>query len=138
MIFDINNLLSDAQGITASTTSTNVMADADGLGQVDDAALLVAVVEDFAGLTSLTVTLEDSADGTSFDTVLQTAAIPVASLKTGYRFKLNRIPIGVRSHVRLRYTVGGANASAGKITAALTPMLDTPYDVSTMVGGAAA
>lgn len=135
MIFDKNSLLSDAQAITASTASTNVLSNADGLGQADDAALLIAVVEDFASNTDLTVTLEDSSDGVTYEPVLMTAAVPVTSLKVGYRFKLNRVPVGIRSFVRLSYTVGGLDATAGKITAALTPVLDSPFTQDQMVGG---
>ena len=52
--------------------------------------------------------------------VAQTAAIPVASLKAGYRFPLSGFPVGTSERfVRLNYVVAGT-MTAGTITAAVT------------------
>jgi hypothetical protein len=126
MIIDKQNLFSEDQAVTASAVSTNVIdLGAEGTGtpspNLKDAELFVQVTEAFATLTSLTVALQtDSAEGFgTVETVLQSAAIPVASLLVGYKFKLRGLPEGLSRYVRLNYTVAGSNASAGKIFAGL-------------------
>lgn len=136
MIFDSTNLFSDAQAITETAASTNVI----DLGETDTPKhaanaitrdmgkgrpidLRIQVVEDFATLTSLVVGVEtDSAEGFgSAVTILSSPAIPVADLKAGYVFPIQWLPRGVASrYVRLYYTVAGSDATAGKVTAGLT------------------
>lgn len=133
MIFDSTNLFSDKQAITASAASTNVIdtgardtpkhavnAITRDLGKGKPIDMRVQVTTDFATLTSLTVTVEtddDEAFG-SADTVLETQAIPVASLVAGYVFPIQVVPRGtLKRYVRLNYTVGGSNATAGAVTA---------------------
>lgn len=137
MIFDSTNLFSDAQAITATAASTNIIdfgatdtpkhaANAItrdmGKGRMID--LRAQVVTAFATLTSLTVAVQTAADGdeafASPTTIIQTAAVPVASLLPGYVFAITAIPRGsVGRYLRLNYTVGGASATAGAVTAGL-------------------
>ena len=142
MIFDKQSLLSDAQAITATAVSTNVI-DLQAMGTVprqgaalardefagDCVPLLVQVVEGFATLTSLTITLEcsDNSDLSSSTVVATSPAIPAASLKAGYRWNLDEPPEGVtKRYLGLRYTVGGSNATAGKVTAGFVAGRSTP------------
>jgi hypothetical protein len=84
--------------------------------------LLIQVTENFATLTSLTVTIEtdDNEAFSSATTIATTQAVPVASLTAGYIFQITALPIRLTERfVRLRYTVGGSNATAGKITAGI-------------------
>lgn len=123
MLLDYENLYSNAQAITADAVSTNVVdhGDAKDKGPGREMELLIQVVEDFATLTSLTVSLQtDTVEGFGSPTTLQTsAAIAAASLKAGYTFKL-RIPYeGLERFTRINYDVTGSNATAGKITAGL-------------------
>lgn len=135
MILDRQTMFSDQQAITATAVSTNVY-DFGATGTVvgQSAALsydhgsggyiplLIQVTEAFATLTSLTVTVEtDDNEAFSSATIIATTqAIPVATLVAGYVFQLTAIPIrSAERFIRLRYTVGGSNATAGKITAAV-------------------
>ena len=136
MIFDSTNLFSDAQAVTASAASTNVIdlgatqtpkhAANDitrDIGKGSPIALRIQVVTDFATLTSLVAgiqvdTVENFASPT---TVLSSPAIPVADLVAGYVFPLQWVPrSSAQRYMRLFYTVAGSNASAGAITAGFT------------------
>lgn len=135
MIFDATNLFSDAQAITASAASTNVIdfgatgtpkhaanALSRDLGKGRKLDFTARVVEDFATLTSLTLVIQGSVDAafSSPVTIATSAAIPAASLVAGYVFPLPVIPRGASyRYMRTYYTVGGSNATAGKITAGL-------------------
>lgn len=131
MLLDKENLFSDAQAITATAVSTNVVdlgtAKDHGPGEVLN--LLVQVTENFATLTSLTVALQtDTVEGFgSVEVVAQTAAIAAAALKAGYEFKLAIPRQGLKRFLRLNYTVGGSNATAGKITAGVVPSLEQSF-----------
>jgi hypothetical protein len=141
MLLDENTLFSDDQAITATAASTNYMdtgaratvpgapaALGGSLGGANDIPLLVQVTEDFATLTSLTISIETD-DNTSFSsakTVAATHAIPAADLVAGYIAPLTRIPHTVTErYVRLKYTVGGSNATAGTVTASVVTGLQT-------------
>lgn len=123
MILDSNTLFSNAQAVTASAGSTNAV-DAGikrDIGGGRPLEVFAQVVQDFATLTSLRVSLQTSDDALfgSPITLQQTDAIPVASLKSGTKFALSTLPKGCKRYLRLYYTVTGTNATTGKITAGL-------------------
>lgn len=135
-ILDLNLLLSENQAITATAISTNViewplMGTVPGesaaltprnLGEGIDLPILVQVTEDFATLTSLTITFETSAAANlGSSTVLYSSpAIPVASLVAGYKLPIRWMPDATMlRYFGLRYTVGGSNATTGRITASV-------------------
>jgi hypothetical protein len=133
MILSNQDIFSDAQAITATAASTNIIDLQQGRNAVrcscragPDVAkggveipLDVRVVTTFATLTSLAVSVEIAADGDaafgSPTTIASSAAIPAATLVAGYQFPFPaRIPEGVNArYVRLKYTVAGSNATAG-------------------------
>ena len=140
MIFDTQILFSDAQAVTTTAASTNVVDlgangtvsnGSDGgaapltkdMGKGMKVPLRIQVVENFATLTSLRVavqvdTVENFASPT---TVLETEAVPVADLTTGYVFALDSFPLKTdQRYVRLNYSVTGPAATAGRITAGVT------------------
>lgn len=136
MIFDKSHKLSDAQAVTATAISANVIEWGDNgtiygdsgaipreKGEGYPVPLLVQVVENFAGNTSLTITLEqaDNAGLSAGAEVLwSSGAIPVAKLKAGYQVPTKFLPRGVsKKYLGLRYAVGGSNATAGKVTAGI-------------------
>jgi hypothetical protein len=142
MILDATLLFSENQAVTATAISENVIqfpangivpyeaaAIARNLGAGDHIPLLIQVTEAFATLTSLTITIETSAAAglTSATVLASSGAIPVASLIAGYRPTFTRVlPDGLLlPFLGLRYTVGGSNATAGKITAALGTEVNT-------------
>lgn len=136
MIFSKNQLFSDDQAITATALSTNVI-DLGAKGTPHGAAAAlngdvgignpipidIRVTEDFATLTSLTVTVEVSAnsDMSSSTVLFSSGAIAAAALVEGYRVKCTVVPEGAnKRYLGIRYTVGGSNATAGKIHAGIS------------------
>jgi hypothetical protein len=136
MIIDNTLVLSDHQAVTATAASTNVwdlLAQGTPQGWLTaygrdmgegarSIPLLVEVTTTFATLTSLTVTIEtdDNSAFSSATTVYTSGAVVAATLVAGYKFNLQRVPNGVlEEFVRLKYTVAGSDATAGKIFAAV-------------------
>ncbi len=135
MILNANEIFSENQAVTDTAISTNVLefpdngtpygetaAIARNLGAGDEVPLLIQVTEDFATLTSLTITLETSAAAalTSSTVLFSTGAIAAADLVAGYATSIRWLPdTETLKYLGLRYTVTGSNATAGKITAAL-------------------
>lgn len=133
MIFDAQTKFSTAQAITAAAASTNIIdlgaagipygasaALSRDLGVGGEVPLRIQVVEKFLTLTNLKVAVQTSVDEafTSPITVLETEAIPVASLLAGYQFNIDRFPLKTANrYVRLYYTPTGTTATAGKVTA---------------------
>lgn len=135
MLSDALGTLSNSQAVTASAASTNYIdlgatgtpplhsvALARDIGRGPRVPIRIQVTEDFATLDTLTVALQVD-DNSSFSTpktVLSSGAIALASLVAGYAFNLDYIPKGTdERYMRLYYTVGGSNATAGKIWAAI-------------------
>jgi hypothetical protein len=118
MILDADLVFSNKQAITATAESTNALdlgAAGDAIGQ--ELTIHVVVDTAFATLTSLTVSLETSTDGSTWTTVLSGPAVARASLTKGANIFCVRVPQGLSRYVRMKYTVGGSNATAGKVTA---------------------
>ena len=132
MLFDKQNQFSDAQAITSSAASTNVIDMTGTLKEVAFATpmpLRIQVVEDFATLTSLEIkvqTATDSAFTTPVD-LATTGTIGVDTLKKGYVAPINFIPKGNKGYMRLYYSVTGTAATAGKITAGIIAGQDNSY-----------
>lgn len=138
MIFSAQQKFSEAQAVTATARSTNVI-DLGAPGTPYDAAaalnqdigkgakipLLVQVVEDFATLTSLTIAIETGSADT-LGTVIASQTIAVADLVAGKQFSVDVLPQQVAErYLGLRYTVTGTTATAGKITAGITMGVQT-------------
>ncbi len=137
MIMDATTLFSNAQAVTATVASANIV-DLGATGTIYGAAaaitrdigkgasvpLKVSVVESFNNLTSLTVSVEtdDNAGFASLRTVWTSPAYPLADLATGARLLLpDSIPLGTdERYVRLKYTVAGTAPTLGKVTAGVT------------------
>jgi hypothetical protein len=136
MILDQQSLFSDAQAITASANSSNVIDTLpggqntkSGIGDGQDISLFAQVGTAFATLTSLNVQLvsaDDSALSVNPIVHYDSGAIPVASLTAKARVVGLDLPYGkYRRYVGLKYVVTGTNASAGTITAGLVEDLQT-------------
>lgn len=132
MLLDIETLFSDAQAITATAASTNVILMAKG--QLKEVAfgtpmpLLIQVVEDFEGGTSIKFAVQTSAteNFASVTTLAETAAISVAELKAGYRAPINYVPKGNKGYMRIYYTVVGT-PTKGKIDAGIVAAFDNSF-----------
>lgn len=145
MIIDLQSTFSGAvasdgtrtgQAVTATAISTNVIdlrAPGTGPAVVDEGVmhdelyLVVQTLTAFATLTSLTITLESATDaGLTTGAVVHysTGAILAAALTANTRLAAIRLPSGgYKRYLGLRYTVGGASATAGTLFAFLTPGL---------------
>lgn len=137
MILDQQNIFSDKQDLAVAAgnhLSSNVVdvgksgdhprggVPVNDPGRGGGAPILIQVVEDFVGGTSVKVQFvnDDDPEMSAPTVVTETAVIPVAQLKAGYRFKLDRIPEGTRKrYAALRYVTDGT-FTAGKITAGVT------------------
>lgn len=132
MIFDQQTLLSDAQAVTATAASTNVLdlgpiktGIVRDIGKGKQIPLLVQVVEAFAaaGAATLTVSLQvdDNEAFASAKTVWTSPALALADLKPGFVVVPEYIPRGTNErYMRLNYAVATGPMTAGKITAGVT------------------
>lgn len=126
MYLDKENLFSDEQAVTVSAASTNVIdlgaegADVNSPNE-KNAEVFAQVVEDFAALTSLKVTIQHATDAAFTTPVVayESTAILAAALVAGYKFPLSGLPAGLNRYLRIYFTVAGDDATAGKITSGL-------------------
>lgn len=138
MIVDKSVQFSDEQAVTVTAASTNVI-DLGALGITPYGGaqlrhnvgvgktipLLIQVVEDFATLTSLKVSVEsDSASNFPSPKEILSETILVADLQAGYVSVIDKLPRIKERFIRLKYTVNGADATAGKITAGIALAVD--------------
>jgi hypothetical protein len=137
MIFDATTLFSNAQAITATSASTNIIdlgatgtvfggatAIARDVGKGREVSMRASVVESFNNLTSLSIGIETD-DNTAFasaKTVWTSPAYTLAELATGAKLLLpDELPVGTdERYLRLKYTVAGTAPTLGKITAGVT------------------
>lgn len=129
MILDEQALFSDKQEITATTVSTNVIKVNGDIGKGEPVEILAQVVEKFAGLTSVALTVQtcDTESG-SYEDLVSTGAIPVANLVAGYRFPIKFLPVGIKKFLRLNYTVVG-EGTGGAITAGIVDGSNEGYHI---------
>ncbi len=132
-VMDRTGQFSDAQAVTATAASTNVI-DLGATGTpygasaplareigVDGAPLVVTVVESFNNLTSLTITMQVD-DNPAFSSPVTTYVSPtytLANLQAGAKYLLpDAFPVGTNErYVRLLYTPAGTAPTLGRITA---------------------
>lgn len=119
-ILDAALMFSNAQAVTATAVSANVVdlgVDRDiGIGEPIYLASQVGTA--FAGLTSLTVTLQTSADNSTWTDLNSSGAIPVAELTAGAQPVRVVVPSRTERYLRVNYTVVGTG-TAGTITTSL-------------------
>lgn len=134
MIIDSQLEYSDAQAVTASAASTNIvdhgLGDA-GVGE-DVMHLVIQCTETATAVGSATVTFTLQTDGDSAfgsaTSVLATAAIAVADLVAGARVAAFRLPAGMERYSRVYYTVATGPLTAGKFDAVLVK--DVPNNIA--------
>ncbi|SME88454.1 Bbp16 family capsid cement protein [Desulfovibrio gilichinskyi] len=119
MYLDKELCFCEKQSIVGNAISENVIYVGEDCGSGNTVKLKVFVDgEACAGLTDLRVALQGSEDDSFglYDTIFESGAIPVASLTKGYNFPLPSLPVKHKAFVRLSLTVGGSDATAGKIS----------------------
>ena len=129
MIIDKFLQVSNAQAVTSSAASTDVI-DAGAtknasIGRDIGAGDMYMVftcseAATAAGAATVTFSVQDSADNSSFADVIVSAAIGKASLVIGTKVVLP-VPPGLRRYIRAYYTVGTGPLTAGKFSAQLLP-----------------
>jgi hypothetical protein len=121
-----NTFTATATALTASTTSSII-----DVGSVTDIGVgcpLYVYASVHTALTSggsstLTAVLETSSDEafTSPVTLATTGSVAKASLVAGYTIFNQAVPQGALRYLRVKYTVGTADFTAGKVSAFLLP-----------------
>lgn len=127
-MIDKNLLMSDAQAVTVAssdTASTNVidfgLANPDlGAGTPVYWVLEVHTTVTSGGSATLQVTLQDSADNSTFATLIQTEAFAKAVLVAGFQMIVIPLPAKFARYLRTLYDVGTADLTAGNFNSYLT------------------
>jgi hypothetical protein len=135
MILDRTETFSNAQAITATTASTNVIDTGQpgtvygaatalrrDLGKGNAVPLALSVVQSFNNLTSFNVqyqVADDAAFTQNLTTTFVSPTYSLADMQAGARYHLpDAVPVGSdRRYHRLLYTVTGTNPTLGQITA---------------------
>lgn len=119
-------LFSDAQAPTTGTTvSTNVVDTTTALRSIGSGEPVWLVVQCVTTATSVganttQAVLQDSADNSSFSTVLSSAAHAVASIVAGFNLMRVMLPTDLRRYIRVAYVIAVADLTAGNFDAFLT------------------
>ena len=121
MIIDKALQVSNEQAVTVSAASTDVidLGQANpnlGLNDHTSLAITVDTAVTADGAATVTFSLQDSADNSSFADVVATAAIGKATLVAGAQIVLP-MPTKLRRYVRVYYTVATGPLTAGKFSA---------------------
>jgi len=124
MIQDKANMFTDgAQAITASAASEDSLnweIANPNKGEGTPLYARVVVTEDFAGAgASMTVAIQDSADGSTWAAIMTGGSIGVADLVAGKKI-LVPLPKENRKFIRLYFTVASGPFTAGEVVADLT------------------
>lgn len=126
MILDKGNLVSSAQAVTSSAGSTDVidLSQARAIGDGEELEFFVNVDTAATAAGAATVTFQVQTDDNSAfsspTTVIQTDAIPKATLVAGHQIKIP-LPDGAtpERYLRLYYSVATGPLTAGAFTAGL-------------------
>ncbi len=121
MLLDAALLFSDAQVVTVTAASTNVLdMKAADMGNGNPLTIAVAVGKVFAGGTSLVVALQmcDTVGGT-YTNVIATPAILTAALTAGKVIEMGTVPCGTQQFLRINYTVSGTMSGGGTLNASI-------------------
>lgn len=122
MLMDKGNQFADSQAITVTAASTNVLdlgVDRDvGIGFPLEIDMRVMEAFTAAGAATLVVAMQTAIDAvfTTPIVLMQTAAIPVASLIVGYEPARWRIGSETKRFLRFYYTVATGPMTAGKLS----------------------
>lgn len=113
--------VSSEQAVTATAASTDVIdfGHANPNSGLNDNVTMAITVDESAtaaGAATVTFSVQDSADNSTFADVAVTAAIGKASLVAGFQV-LIPMPYKHRRYVRVNYTVATGPLTAGKFSA---------------------
>lgn len=124
MILDAKLEFSDAQAITSTADSTNIInfGNADpNQGEGTKLVFHCDVDTTFTASGSATMTVDlqdcDTVDGTYASTGIYKATIPKATLVAGYKIFEVPLPYSFRQYMKVVYTVATGPMTAGKVNA---------------------
>lgn len=134
-LLDVQNLFSDKQALAqaaGSYLSTNTIdlgapgTDINGNTAPSDpgqsrVGIFARVTEAFTSAGAATVqaqlvSADDAALGTNLTVLQQTDVIPKATLVVGYKFEFSTLPAVKQRYLGMRYVIGTATTTAGKIS----------------------
>lgn len=113
--------VSNEQAVTASAASTDVIdfgQVSPDIGMTENMKMSITVDTSATadGAATVTFSIQDSADNSSFADVAVTAAIGKATLVAGYQIIIP-MPVKLRRYCRVYYTVATGPLTAGKFSA---------------------
>lgn len=145
MILDKLLMFSEAQAVTASAASTDVI----DLGPIDGTRRDIGVgypLELFvnvnttaaaAGAATVNIQLQTSPDNSTWTTLTSSGDLALSSLTSGKRVMSQKVPQGVQRYLRVNYVVGTGPLTAGAFTAGINLDVDnnSPYPIRSRITG---
>ncbi|MCK7030064.1 Bbp16 family capsid cement protein [Enterobacter kobei] len=137
MILDKLLMFSEAQAVTASAASTDVidLSPIDGtrrdigVGYPLEFWATVNTTATAAGAATLNVQLQTSPDNSTWTTLYDSGTLALAALTAGKRLFSAKVPAGVQRYLRVNYVIGTGPLTAGAFTSGINLDVDnnTPY-----------
>lgn len=132
MILDKLLMLSEAQAVTATAASTDVIDLGPikgnrrdiGVGEPLEFWANVNTTATAAGAATVNIQLQTSADNSTWVTLFDSGALALASLTAGKRVLSTKVPAGVLKYLRANYVVGTGPLTAGAFTAGINLDVD--------------
>lgn len=145
MILDKLLMFSEAQAVTASAASTDVI----DLGPIDGTRRDIGVgypLELFvnvnttaaaAGAATVNIQLQTSPDNSTWTTLTSSGDLALSALTSGKRVMSQKVPQGVQRYLRINYVVGTGPLTAGAFTAGINLDVDnnSPYPIRSRITG---
>lgn len=145
MILDKLLMFSEAQAVTATAASTDVI----DLGPIDGTRRDIGVgyplefwttvntTATAAGAATVNVQLQTSTDNSTWTTIASSGDLALSALVAGKRIVSQKVPSGVQKYLRVNYTVGTGPLTAGAFTSGINLDVDnnTPYPTRSKITG---
>lgn len=145
MILDKLLMFSEAQAVTASAASTDVI----DLGPIDGTRRDIGVgypLELFvnvnttaaaAGAATVNIQLQTSPDNSTWTTLTSSGDLALSALTSGKRVMSQKVPQGAQRYLRVSYVVGTGPLTAGAFTAGINLDVDNnaPYSIRSRITG---
>lgn len=132
MILDKLLMFSEAQAVTATAASTDVIDLSPlkgtrrdiGVGEPLEFWTTVNTSATAAGAATLNVQLQTSADNSTWVTLYDSGTLALASLTAGKRILSTKVPAGVLKYLRVNYVVATGPLTAGAFTSGINLDVD--------------
>lgn len=145
MILDKLLMFSEAQAVTATAASTDVIDLGPlkgtrrdiGVGEPLELFVNVNTTAAAAGAATVNITLQTSPDNSTWTTLASSGELALSALAAGKRVVSQKVPQGVLRYLRLNYTVTTGPLTAGAFTAGINLDVDgnTHYPISSQITG---